>query len=263
MQQEYDVFGGTIESANRNVEQRRSERHAAQLKAKEYTVREAGIAETSRCYRPRPRAISHCSGSNYRNSSMPIPPMLPSGSRRSHKSTIALRRQAGELEMTLQQLAPDRSVAAASLEHARAQMTEAAAHLNQRRLVVEERARARAELLGGEATASHRTRINEARRTARETRARAREASSATSAAFQSASARCEEAASGLEVANCRRVCAGGSIPHGLPGCGSATEPGFCSDCRRPGCVQNATDKNSRDRAGCERCGRCCCDAPE
>ena len=81
----------------------------------------------------------------------------------------ALRKQVGELEMMLQRLAPDRAAAAASLEHARTQMTESATRLNQRRLVVEEKASARAELLGGEATASHRTRINEARRTARET----------------------------------------------------------------------------------------------
>ena len=208
LQQEYDVFGGTIELANRNVEQRRSERHAAQLKAKEYTVREAGIAESlaaiDRDLAPYLTAAGltiEIVDADPADAAVRLSAVA--------QEYIALRRQAGELEMTLQQLAPDRSVAAASLEHARAQMTEAAAHLNQRRLVVEERARARAELLGGEATASHRTRINEARRTARETRARAREASSATSAAFQSASARCEEAASGLEVANCRRVCAG------------------------------------------------------
>jgi len=87
-------------------------------------------------------------------------------------------------------------------------MTETAALLDKRRLAVEERAGARAELLGGETTAGHRTRLNEARRLARETLARAREAKSATSAAFQAAGARCEEAASGLEVAENRRASA-------------------------------------------------------
>lgn len=84
----------------------------------------------------------------------------------------------------------------------------ATTRLNQRRLVVDEKASARAELLGGEATASHRTRINEARRTARETLTKAREAKSSTAGAFQSASARCEEATSGLEAAKSRRASA-------------------------------------------------------
>lgn len=110
--------------------------------------------------------------------------------------------------MTLQRLAPP----AVSLEHARSHMTESAAELNQRRLVVEEKATARAELLGGEATASHRTRINEARRTARETLAKAREAKSAAAGAFQSASARCEEATPGLEAAKNRRASAEGAF---------------------------------------------------
>ncbi len=110
--------------------------------------------------------------------------------------------------MTLQRLAPDRAAAAASLEHARMQVTETATRLDQRRLVVDEKVLARAELLDGEATAVHRTGINEARRTARETLAGRREAKSSTAGAFQSASARCEEAASALEAAKSRRASA-------------------------------------------------------
>ena len=207
LQREHDGLGGAIESTIRNIDQRRSELHAAQLKAKEHTVREAALAESL--------------GSIDRE----IAPFLAAAGQtvdildaESADVTIrlsavaqeydALRKQVGELEMTLQRLAPDRAAAAASLEHARAQMTEMAARLNQRRLAVDEKARARAELLDGEATASHRTRINEARRTARETLAKAREAKSTTAAAFQSAGARCEEAASGLEAAKSRRASA-------------------------------------------------------
>ena len=165
-----------------------------------------------------------------------------------------LRKQVSEFEMTLQRLAPDRAAAAASLEHARTQMTESAARLNQRRLVVEKKASVRAELLGGEATASHRTRINEARRTARERLTRAREAKSATAGAFQSAGARCQEI----------RLWAGGreepsrfsrsSIQYDLSGYCSVAESGFRTDSHRPHCVQSAADTNSRDRAGYKRC---------
>lgn len=110
--------------------------------------------------------------------------------------------------MTLQRLAPERAAAGASLEHAQAQVTATALLLDQRRMAEGEKARARAELLDGEATTSHRTRINEACRTTREVLARARETKSATDAAFQAAGARCDEAAAGLETANDRNALA-------------------------------------------------------
>ena len=117
-----------------------------------------------------------------------------------------LRKQVDELDLTLQRLAPDRAAAAASLEHAAKQVTELAARLNQRRSVVNEKMRDRTKLFDGEATANHRTRINESRRIAREALATAREAKSATAAALQAACARCEEAVSALEVATLRRA---------------------------------------------------------
>jgi exonuclease SbcC len=73
---------------------------------------------------------------------------------------------------------------------------------------VDEKTVARAKLFDGEATASHRTRINEGRRIAREAVATAREAKSTAAAAFQAAGARCEEAVSALEVATRRRASA-------------------------------------------------------
>lgn len=110
--------------------------------------------------------------------------------------------------MTLQRLAPERAAADASLRHAQAQVTAAALLLDQRRLAEGEKARARAELLDGEATASHRARITEACQTTREALARARETKSTTDAAFQAAGARCDEAAAGLETAKGRNALA-------------------------------------------------------
>ncbi|WP_225172604.1 hypothetical protein [Bradyrhizobium sp. BRP19] len=120
----------------------------------------------------------------------------------------ALREQVGQLEMTLQRLAPERAAADASLRHAQAHVTAAALLLDQRRLAEGEKARARAELLDGEATASHRARIAEACQTTREALARARETKSTTDAAFQAAGARCDEAAAGLETAKGRNALA-------------------------------------------------------
>jgi exonuclease SbcC len=207
LQREHDTLARAIESIIRDVDQRRSELHAAQLKAKEQMVREAALAESlgsiDREIAPFLAAADltiEALDADPANAAIRLSAVA--------QEYVALRKQVGELEMMLQRLAPDRAAAAASLEHARTQMTESTTRLNQRRLVVEEKASARAELLGGEATAGHRTRINEARRTARETLTKAREAKSSTAGGFQSASARCEEATSGLEAAKSRRALA-------------------------------------------------------
>lgn len=207
LQREHDALARAIESIIQDVDQRRSELHAAQLKAKEQMVREAALAESlgsiDRELAPFLAAADltfEALDADPANVAITLSAVA--------QEYDALRKQVGELEIMLQRLAPDRAAAAASLEHTRTQMTESATRLNQRRLVVEEKASARAGLLGGEATASHRTRINEARRTARETLTKAREVKSSTAGAFQSASARCEEAASGLEAAKSRRASA-------------------------------------------------------
>lgn len=207
LQREHDALAWAIESVIRDVDQRRSELHAAQLKAKEQMVREAALAESL-------GSIDREIAPFLAAADLTIEALDADPANVAIRLTAvaqeydALRNQFGELEIMLQRLAPDRAAAAASLEHARTQLTESATRLNQRRLVVDEKASARAELLGGEATASHRTRINEARRTARETLTKAREAKSSTAGAFQSASARCEEATSGLEAAKSRRASA-------------------------------------------------------
>jgi exonuclease SbcC len=207
LQREHDALARAIESIIRDVDERRSKLHAAQLKAKEQMVREVALAERLGSI---DREITPFLTAADLNSEALEADPVDVAIRLSAvaQEYDALRRQVGELEMTQQRLVPDRAAAAASLDHARTQVMETATRLNKRRLVVEEKAAARAELLGGEATASHRTGINEARRTARETLTRAREAKSSTAGAFQSANARCEEAASGLEVAKNRRASA-------------------------------------------------------
>lgn len=208
LQRDYDVLGMAIEAAIQTIEERRTGLHAAQLKAREHTVRGADIVERL--------------GSIDRE----IAPFLAAADRTAEQfdadaegvaarliavaeEYAVLRKQVGELELTLQRLAPDRAAAAASAEHARTQVTEAAARLNQRRSAVDEKSVARAKLFDGEATSRHRTRVNESRRVAREALATAREAKSAAAAAFLAAGARCEEAVSALEVATRRRASAG------------------------------------------------------
>lgn len=153
------------------------------------------------------------------------------------KQYEALRKQFGQLELTLQRLALDRAAAATSFEHARTQMTETSARLTQRRSIMEEKANARAQLLDGELTATHRTRVNESRRIARERLASVREAKSATAAAFQAAGARCEETISALESATSRRAsaeqafnaaCQDVARPHDQVAALLATDPAVC-----------------------------------
>lgn len=207
LQREHDALGEAIETITRSIDQRRPDFHAAQLKATEYTVQAAGLAE--RLMSIRREITPFLAAAGLAVDDLDVDPTGVSVT----LSTVAteyagLREQVGQLEMTLQRLAPERAAAGASLEHAQAQVTVTARVLDQRRMAEGEKARARAELLDGEATASHRTRINEACRTTREVLARARETKSATDAAFQAAGARCDEAAAGLETADGRNALA-------------------------------------------------------
>jgi exonuclease SbcC len=207
LQREHDALGEVVETITRSIDQRRPDFHAAQLKATEYAVQAGGLAE--RLVSIRREITPFLAAAGLAVDDLDVDPTGVSVT----LSTVAteyagLREQVGQLEMTLQRLAPERAAAGASLEHAQAQVTAAALLLDQRRMAEGEKARARAELLDGEATASHRTRINEACRTTREVLAHARETKSANDAAFQAAGARCDEAAAGLETANGRNALA-------------------------------------------------------
>ncbi|MUZ65283.1 AAA family ATPase [Agrobacterium vitis] len=207
LQREHDALGEVIETITQSIEQRRPNFHAAQLKATEYTVQTAGLAE--RLISIRREITPFLAAAGLAVDDLDLDPTGVSVT----LSTVAtehagLREQVGQLEMTLQRLAPERAAAGASLEHAQVQVMATTRLLDQRRMAEGEKARTRAELLDGEATASHRTRINEACQTTREMLARARETKSATDAAFQAAGARCDEAAAGLETANGRNALA-------------------------------------------------------
>ena len=209
LQREHDALGEVIETTTRSIEHRRSEFHAAQLTATEYTVQATGLAERLISIRREITPFLVAAGLAVDNLDVD-PDGVSLTLSMVATEFAALRAQVGQLEMTLQRLAPERAAARASLDHAQAQVTAAALLLDQRRVAEEEKARSRAELLDGEATASHRARINEACRTTREALARARETKSATDAAFQAAGARCDEAAAGLETANDRKALAEG-----------------------------------------------------
>lgn len=207
LQREHDALGEAIETITPSIDQRRSEFHAAQLMTTEYTVQAAGLAERLISIRREIAPFLAAAGLAVDDLDVDATGVGVT------LSTLAaeyagLREQVGQLEMTLQRLAPERAAAGASLEHAQAQVTATALLLDQRRMAEGEKARARAELLHGEATASHRARINEACRITREALAHARETRSATDAAFQAAGARCDEAAAGLETANGRSAVA-------------------------------------------------------
>lgn len=105
-----------------------------------------------------------------------------------------LRQRADRLESTLRHTELELAAARASQSHAAASLETAQANLEQRATMVEGKSADRASMLAGEATASHRTRINEARRLAREALAGATTAKSAAAVALKGADARCEEA---------------------------------------------------------------------
>jgi len=207
LQREHDALGEAIETITRSIDQRRPDFQAAQLKATEHTVQAAGLAE--RLISIRREITPFLAAANLAIDDLDLDPTGVNVT----LSTVAteyagLREQVSQLEMARQRLAPERAAATTSLEHAQAQVTATALLLDQRRLAEEEKTRARADLLDGEPTASHRTRINEACRTTREVLARARDTKSATDAAFQAAGARCDEAAAGLETTTGRNALA-------------------------------------------------------
>jgi exonuclease SbcC len=203
LQGEHDALGAAIETATRTIDEQRAGLHAAQLQVREHTVRAADIVERLASI---DREIApFLAAADRTTSDLDADPAGVS----TELVTVAqaydaLRNQADELDRKIRLLAPDRAAAIASLDHARTQAAGAVARLERRRSVLDGKTLARSKLLDGEPTAGHRTRINEARRTARESLAAARDAKSVTAAAFQAIGARCEEAVTALEAATHR-----------------------------------------------------------
>jgi exonuclease SbcC len=205
LQKKLDALVANNDLATRKIEGRRFELHDAELKIREHTVRAADIAERL-CSIDREVAPFLAAANRTVEQLDTAPESMAADLSAVAREYDALRKQVGELDVTLQRLSPDRAAAATSLQYAETQAAETAARFDQRRLLLEEKSLVRTKLLDGEATASHRTRINEARRTARENLATMREAKSATASSLQAAGARCEESISALEIARRRRA---------------------------------------------------------
>lgn len=207
LQQKHDALGAVVEKTTQSIDQKRSELHAAQLKVTEHTTYAVALAERLVSIGREIAPFLAAAGLTVEH--LDVDPADVNVTLSAIATEYgALREQVSELEMTLRRLAPERAATGASLEHAQAQVTMTALLFDQRRVAENEKARARAGLLDGEATASHRTRVNEACRVTRDALAQAREAKSASDAAFQAAGARCDEAATGLEAANGRNAVA-------------------------------------------------------
>jgi exonuclease SbcC len=207
LQREHDALGETIEMIAQSIDQKRADFHASQLKVTEYAAQSGALAERLISIRREITPFLAAAGldvDDLDGDALDVSVTLSAVA----TEYAALREQVSQLETTLRRLEPERAAASASLDHARAQMTATTLLLDQRRLREGEKARARAEVLDGEGTALHRTRINEACRATRIALAQAQEAKAATDAAFQAASARCEEAAARFETANGRNALA-------------------------------------------------------
>ncbi|MGB8841893.1 MAG: AAA family ATPase [Aliidongia sp.] len=206
-QQEHDALGAVIELASRDMGERNSPLRDAELRIEGHKVRGADLAERlSSIDREIAPFLAAADGTVEQLDTDP-------GRMAEKFSTLAqeydaLRKRVGEFSSTLQDLARKREGAVASLDHVRTQAVTAAAELDQRCSVAEKKTLARATLLEGEATSSHRTRFNETRRIAREALATAREAKSKTAAAFEAAGARHDEVVVALAAARAHHASA-------------------------------------------------------
>jgi exonuclease SbcC len=222
LQQDHDALGAVIELASRDMGERNAPLRDAELQIEGHNVRGAALAERLDSI---DREIwPFLAAAEGTIEQLDIDPAGVA----ERVSTLAqaydaLRRRVGEFVSTLQDLGHNRELAAASLDHVRTQAKAATDDLNQRRSIAEEKTRVRAKLLDGETTAGHRTRINDARRIAREALATAREAKSKTAAAFEAAGARYDEVVAALAIAKERRLSAEAAF--GAACCGIARSP--------------------------------------
>ena len=193
-----------IEAVSHHMEERRAALHQAELAARDGAVRgtelEARLVSIDREIAPY-LAAAACSAAELDADPQGIAARFVELA----QDYRALQARIESLDQSLRQLAPTRAAAATSLEHARTTARETDHRMMQRRLVADEKAKARAELFDGEATASHRTRLNKARQDAREKLALARDHKSATAGAFQAAEARCADALAAQGIALLRR----------------------------------------------------------
>ena len=118
------------------------------------------------------------------------------------------RQSHAALERTIQDLAPEHFRAVSERDSAKAAVATALSEAKQRRELLAAKQEARAGLLKGEATGTHRTRINEERKAARAERDRAGEGRMIAATALAGAQARVEAAVAALSGARERHAAA-------------------------------------------------------
>lgn len=198
-QRELDALDVKIGAIGQSVEEKRPGAQAEQLKAADYGARAAGLAE--RLVSIGRELAPFLAVAGFALDKVDADPAgVAAALKAIAEESIRLRQRADELEAVLQNLGRERAAASTSLDHARAHLTAISGGLDQRRRTEQEKARARAAVLGGEATATHRARISGACEVSRETLARARARKAASEGALQAAAARCDEATSVLEM---------------------------------------------------------------
>ncbi|WP_439573840.1 AAA family ATPase [Phreatobacter sp.] len=200
LRRQHDTLGDAIETTARSLDKARADIHTEELKAREFATEAKGLAE--RLASIRREIMPFLAASGLTAGDLDADPTGVGVA----LSTIsaeysALRGQVLQLKTTLQRLAPERAAAGASLRHAQDHAADVARLLDQRRKAEAAKAGARAQLLDGEATASHRARISEACRASRQALASAREAKSSAHAGLTTADARCGDADDNMKAA--------------------------------------------------------------
>ena len=203
LQRQHDLLGPNHDALGQEIERHRSQVHAAELKSKEESVRSHDLAErtTSILREMAPFLLAvNLTLEDLDRDSIGVTNQLTTMA----QNYRSLREQVGDLDTQLRNLSPQRAAAVAALDAARVAASEATLRVEQRGLVLEEKRSQRANLLEGEATNVHRTRINEERRTARDALSTARNAQTIAATAYKAVLTRHEEAVAVAETARHR-----------------------------------------------------------
>ncbi|MGO9546471.1 MAG: AAA family ATPase [Rhodomicrobium sp.] len=202
-QQQYDLAGQSLESLVQKLEQTRAQSHATELqrigevaRARDLRERMASIAGELLPF----LKAADLTMADLDRDATGLRVTLTAIARDYHD----IRAEAANLDAQLQNLAPQKAAAIAALDAAKLAESDAALRMEQRRVFLQEQRALRAGLLEGQPTDTHRTRINERRRAARDGLAAARNTQTAAATAYKAAQARHEEAAAADKEARAR-----------------------------------------------------------
>ena len=200
LQHGYDAMGMKLESIGQGLDQRRRQLHTTELTLKEQSVRRRELDERLSSI---DREITPFLAAA--NLALDDIDRDPHGTAARLAAAAAahnvLRRTLQELDHQLRKLTPDLAAAAVSVGHAKTTLAEAAARADQRRIIASEKKAARAALLDGEDTATHRSRYQASRQAARDELATARAAKADAAKNYGAARTRHEEADAASELA--------------------------------------------------------------